>query len=1562
MSRISSNELPEGLAMLAYNPTLQFFWPYEETSPVNWRNFVRDRYIDSISSLLGGTLDSGYRNELVALVNAMPESAYRDSYNIWTQLLNKINADHPAYIASMATALSYQSFPLTTYRQYCDDTECDYVNYTVEERKDYKDIITSNAPAATLFAGGNASLAVGNLTNHYSSIEAGGNLALTGSTLTNEGAELFKVTDTITRVNRIHWTDRDHGTTTSSSSSSTLIDSVPAIISAGGSLNGSYTSRMDNVTIRQNTAPVATATGTSPATPSLDPISNSSLYRPASNPTAGYLIETDPRFADYRTWLSSDYMLQQLSFDPAMTQQRLGDGFYEQRLVREQVALLTGRRFLDGYANDEAQYQALMNNALTQMNGLTLIPGVALTPAQVAQLTSDIVWLVAQEVTLPDGTVKQALVPQVYVRPQAGDLSPSGALLAGQDVHLEVTGDPANGAGTLTTSGVIAGRALVELDAVNINNVRGRIQGESVKLDAAQDINIEGGTVAAESSLIANAGRDLTVSSSTSDQHVELQGTPTYVNSRVIDRVAGLYVSDDNAVLVASAGRDVNLMAAAIQNSGADTDGTGDTIFQAGRDLNLGTVTETMQSYAKGMNSWRKENATTSVGSVIDTQGDVTLLANNDLTAKAANVTSESGAITAAAGGDITIATGTNTYESDAYRKIRKSSGFGSSKKEFWDSVDETTHTGSTFSGNTVSLQAGLNGRGNTAIEGSNVVSTNGTNIEASGDVSIMSVADVHDETHKFKKKSSGFSTSGASLSYGTNKLKVDQQSHALAQQKSMVGSVSGDVIIQAGETYTQAGSDVVAPKGDIDINAKTVDIESSRNTYNENTETRFKQSGITLSVGGGLIGLAQNVLETTKGVLQSNSGRNKTLNTLQTYANGALLKEQGAATINAVKSGDIEKAAANSGIKVSIGVGSTSMESSSSNTSVTHQSSLVKSGGDVTIKATEGDLAVKGSRISADQNLTLDAVQNINLLASADSESNRSKNKSSSMNVGVSMGIGEKGVGLSFDVAASRGKGMANSDSVTYNNTTVSAGETLKLQSGKDTNLIGANVNGHQVIADVQGDLNIQSLQDTATSQAKQSNTGISVSVPIASVALGNGFGGISQGKQDSNSNYASVYQQSAIKAGEQGFDIHVIGNTELKGAVISSAADADRNRLTTGTLTVSDIHNHVNAKASTSGTTFSSDMLTSKYAAIKGVASNLVNHGETDIKDNSTTTSAVSPAKINITDDVTQVELTGKTAEETVAALNRDTRDTNRVLARPDMESLQEKLQQEQADKLLLTTTISTFTDESFRKMFLSKATMFEVARDDQGNVLLDKDGKPIMHELDETEKLNLKTSGENEKLNVFTNGIFNDEEAAGQYAVQMAEAPAGEKVYLVYFPEANNFFSELLVAAYQKKLEGIELGMTNASQEIIDLSKTYGKDGLNLIGHSRGAMTIGNALEALKSMELNNPLSDTNIKLVGPAYPAQEAANSLDTLSGGKKTTVQLQNHVADFVGRLIGDNPATYGETREGSSLIKEWIKMFGVSPTVHSCYGTGASSRDCYPTYGPPKTIDIPSVH
>ncbi|KAG1078200.1 hypothetical protein G6F40_016812 [Rhizopus arrhizus] len=93
-----------------------------------------------------------------------------------------------------------------------------------------------------------------------------------------------------------------------------------------------------------------------------------------------------------------------------------------------------------------------------------------------ARLTSDIVWLVEKDVTLADGSVVRALVPQVYLRVMPGDLGNAGALLAGAEVDVKLRGD-------LVNSGTIAGRKLVSIDAGNIRNLAGgKISGEQVGL------------------------------------------------------------------------------------------------------------------------------------------------------------------------------------------------------------------------------------------------------------------------------------------------------------------------------------------------------------------------------------------------------------------------------------------------------------------------------------------------------------------------------------------------------------------------------------------------------------------------------------------------------------------------------------------------------------------------------------------------------------------------------------------------------------------------------------------------------------------------------------------------------------------------------------------------------------------------------------------------------------------------------------------------------------------------------------------------------------------------
>ncbi|PKO26355.1 MAG: hypothetical protein CVU36_24830, partial [Betaproteobacteria bacterium HGW-Betaproteobacteria-9] len=232
------------------------------------------------------------------------------------------------------------------------------------------------------------------------------------------------------------------------------------------------------------------------------PLPSNALFQLRIGAPAGYLVETDPEFTQQRRWIGSDFMLQQLSYDPATQTQRLGDGFYEQKLVREQVAQLTGRRFLGSFTNDEAQYLALMTAGVAFAQAHGLKPGIALTREQMAQLTSDIVWLVEREVQLPDGRVQRVLVPQLYalVGPDAGHLQPG--LISAKGMTIDLSDG-------LFNAGTLAARENLAINAGSITNLLGSLQGQNVDLRASGGITSILGDIAARQNLTMKAGGDM---------------------------------------------------------------------------------------------------------------------------------------------------------------------------------------------------------------------------------------------------------------------------------------------------------------------------------------------------------------------------------------------------------------------------------------------------------------------------------------------------------------------------------------------------------------------------------------------------------------------------------------------------------------------------------------------------------------------------------------------------------------------------------------------------------------------------------------------------------------------------------------------------------------------------------------------------------------------------------------------------------------------------------------------------------------------------------------------
>lgn len=1086
-----------------------------------------------------------------------------------------------------------------------DGSDTRYTRWTYDRTYD-RTVITDTAPGK-IVSGSGMRLSAHTLNNSDSHILAGGALEVTADALNNHETQGI-LTYTDSGESQYFWYHNSKYSIHTCSDSPVAFSRDPVSTSIG----------LGTVKFAANQEGAASSTQIGSASSLTLP--GNSLFAPSPDVTAGYLVETNPRFTDYRNWISSDYMLAQLGIDPAAMMKRLGDGFYEQRLVQEQVAQLTGRRFLEGYASNEQQYQDLLTNGVTVAQAWDLRPGVALTDTQIARLTSDIVWLVEKEVTLPNGETTRALVPQLYLMPREGDLTGAGALIAGNTLNLKLSGNLAN-------QGTVAGREVVAITADNISNTGGRITGETVGLLAEADINNTGGIIDAVNRLEATAGGNIHVASTTVGSQ---DGSRTD-----IDRVAGLYITGSaDGVMLAHAGRDMTISGAVVSNNSEG----GMTVLTAGNDINLGTVATRESVSFKASGIRRQESSETQTGSTLAAKGEVQLVAGHDLTAKGAAIATEKGDITLAAGNNINLTTATQTATVHEDMKRGKKSGFSNgdyalesgtaiqsgegsikmlaghdvnargayvaseqaavnvaagndvnltasadhvfqdkyfrvkkkgvlSKKTTttYDVAETLTSQGSVISGNTMEILAG----NDVNIQGSHAVSDYGTGIYAGHDIHIAAATDSAYENHYKKVKKSGvMGGGGLGVTIGSQAQSLDRKDTRYTASASTVGSTDGNVSLVAGNRYTQEGSHVMSPAGDVYIAAKQADIVEARNAFSSQSEYKFKKSGLTVSLSNPVVSFVQTASAMKEAVKDSEDSRMTAL----AAANVALAGWRAYQAVDAGRNESLAKQAG--GIDVAVSIGSSKSSSKSTARSNTASGSTVSAGGDISIIAAGGNnsnLTVRGSDLVAGNNLSLVAENQLALLAAQSTAEQHSANKSSSGSIGVSMGTS----GFGVTVAGSRGKGKADGSDLVWNNTHLEAGKQLTLSSGGDISLSGAVARAEQIVAYAGGNLNITSLQDVSTYDSRQKSTGGSLTVGAGGITGGS----VSHSRSQISSDYASVVEQSGLRAGDGGFQVEVGGHTSLEGGAITStqkAIDENRNTFHTGgDLALSDIQN---------------------------------------------------------------------------------------------------------------------------------------------------------------------------------------------------------------------------------------------------------------------------------------------------------------------------------------------------------------------------------------------------
>ena len=936
-----------------------------------------------------------------------------------------------------------------------------------------------------------------------------------------------------------------------------------------------------------------------------------SMSQLATNPNTSYVIETDPNFTNRRNFLSSDYVLSRLKLDPMNIQKRLGDGYYEQQLVMQEIMRQTGKSRLQSGLSAEEQYRQLMDAGISVTKSQSIVLGRGLTESEQKNLKEDVVLLVSKSVVLPNGKTETVLVPTLYLAPTTKRVE-GGANLQAQSINLSV--DTIHNSGSIVAdkdvtlsgnsihndNGLIKGNTATVTANDEVRNTQGTIMGnDTVSVYAKKDVVNEGGTITqtnAAGSTKVSAGRDVInkgVQYEAGNSKVEWNSS----NNRreTITGVDQGRIGGAGQTKVV-AGRDVS-MEAGIISSDVNTKVT------AGRNVTMKAMNATYEleehrfdkgksggGHSKTTESHDLVKAQSAVGSSIEGK-NVSVVASDAVQLEGSQLLA---ADTVKVSGN-TVALNTakaNSTVNHVYLDKKKSLV----KRESTNAVDDVTATsvtGSTLSGKTVTITSAQDVTGQSAqIMGENAVS-----VTAGGKVELGADKSTTDSSSAYRHKKSGLlGGAGIGFSIGKEKHNIDEANHEESTVRNTIASTKGTVNIKANDTVHLTSADIVAKEGAV-LDGSAVKLDGNVDHNHMTHDERYKKTGLTVSLGGAV---ADTLTSATRTIKQAGGRDDKRLAALELNEARQQLQDGYAAVDKAIKgvklrdaNGDVlkdtkghsKRGAKNidDAINLSVSIGSTSRKQGQVVDTNTYQGGTLVSDSEVQIKARDAQqsgIGLSGETVDA-KKLVLDSASDINLEAGKNTVDINNTYKSSGWSVGA--GISLTGGGL-LDINASGHMARQNGDThqESYVPTKLKAVELAQLKAKRDTNIIGSTVSGKKVEVDSGRDLHIQSLQDVDNFKEHSKSAGFFVS---SKPNFKDPTGSINASVGRIDSKWKSVTEQAGIYAGEEGYDINVGNKTALEGAVIKSEAPKAKNKLTTKSLEMKDIKNEAEYTYSNNG-----------------------------------------------------------------------------------------------------------------------------------------------------------------------------------------------------------------------------------------------------------------------------------------------------------------------------------------------------------------------------------------
>ncbi|WP_367165853.1 hemagglutinin repeat-containing protein [Kosakonia cowanii] len=824
------------------------------------------------------------------------------------------------------------------------------------------------------------------------------------------------------------------------------------------------------------------------------------------------------------------------------------------------------------------------------------------------------------------------------------------SLTAGKDITLTGSTLAAGGDLLMDAGGNIAVNAIEINDAYSQSGFRrqsptsrstvsyqgsGITAGGSLSMQAGEDLTLTASDVRAGKDASLAAGNDLNLNAQQTRQSSRNGNSENH--STGLDRTT----VSAGGNLILTAGQDIHSQAAGL----AAEQQVG---MQAGRDVDLQAAETTQGDSYKARKKTVINEQVRQQGTEIASGAGTTIIAGRDMNAEAAQVTAQ-GDIGVQAGRDINLTTAT---ESDYHYQDQTKTKKGFLKKTTTHTISEqsaTRESGTLLSGDNITLKSG----NDLLVKGSNVVGDGNVVLSAGHDVNIEAATNTDSNWQfKEKKKSGLMGSGGIGFTIGTSKTTQDLKEKGTTQSQSMsaIGSNGGNVAINAGEQLHVGGADLVAKK-DLSLSGDSVVVEPGRDKRVSDQTFTQKSSGLTVALSGA-VGDAVNTAATTAMEAKDQSdGRLAALQATKAALSG-IQAGQASRLADAVSGGDMTK---NGAFGVMASIGGQSSKSTSHSEQETTTGSTLNAGNDLSITASgkgqttnSGDIAIAGSELKAGKDLTLDAARDITLTGAADTQKTSGSNSSKGGSLGVGITAGKDGAGFTVSASGNAAKGGEKGNGTAWKESTLDAGQNVSLSSGRDTLLQGAQVNGDKVTADVGRDLTLSSLQDSDTYNSKQQ----SVSGGL-NYTFGSGAGGsFSYSRDKMKSNYDSVQEQTGIFAGKGGFDVTVGSHTQLDGAVLASRAEADKNRLDTGTLGFTDIANKADYKVEHVGGGFSTGGSIAGNV-IGNMASNMLTGLGGSGHAEGTTQSAVADGTVIVRDTANQ--------QQDVGTLSRDTEHAN-------------------------------------------------------------------------------------------------------------------------------------------------------------------------------------------------------------------------------------------------------------------------------------------------------------